>query len=162
MADATLPDQPGQTSSAEVRSAAVEILQERQRLKRQLTLLPLFGIIFFTVCGGTFGIEPLFGWSGSGLALLLIAIMPFVFSIPNMVVVREMNSLMPVEGSYYHWIKDGWGPRVGPFAGFLAGWMNWVVAWVDVAIYPVLAAYYLSFFIPQLGEGWGPVPAWVL
>ena len=29
-------------------------------LKRSLTLLPLFGIIYFTVSGGTFGIESLF------------------------------------------------------------------------------------------------------
>jgi len=139
-------------------NTAVEIAYERRKLKRSLTLLPLFGIIFFTVCGGSFGIEPLFGWSGPGMALLLIAIMPFVFSIPNMLMVREMNSLMPVEGSYYHWVKQAYGPM----PGFLAGWMNWVVSWVDVAIYPVFAAYYLSFFIPQLSDGWGGVPAWVL
>ena len=63
--------------------------------------------------------------------------------------VRELQSMMPVEGGYYHWIK----PAFGPFAGFMAGWMNWVVSWVDVAIYPVLAAYYLGYFIPALREG---------
>ena len=31
--------------------------------------------------------------------------------------------------------------------------MNWVVSWVDVSIYPVLAAYYLGYFIPALREG---------
>jgi len=39
------------------------------------------------------------------------------------------------------------------FAGFMSGWMNWVVSWVDVSIYPVLAAYYLGYFIPALREG---------
>jgi hypothetical protein len=29
----------------------------RKMLKRELTLLPLFGLIYFTVCGGSFGAE---------------------------------------------------------------------------------------------------------
>lgn len=135
-----------------------EISHERQMLKRSLTLLPLFGIIYFTICGGTFGIESLFSYSGAGMALLLIAVVPFAYSIPNMLMVRELQSMMPVEGSYYHWTKQGFNP----FTGFLTAWMNWVMSWVDVAIYPVLGATYLSFFIPQLRDGWGGVPAWVL
>jgi amino acid transporter len=138
--------------------AAKEISVERQMLKRSLTLLPLFGIIYFTICGGTFGIESLFSYSGAGMALLLIGIVPFVYSIPNMLMVRELQSMMPVEGSYYHWTKQGFNP----LTGFMTAWMNWVMSWVDVAIYPVLGATYLSFFIPQLRDGWGPVPAWVL
>ncbi|MBA4385743.1 MAG: hypothetical protein C0410_13480 [Anaerolinea sp.] len=89
------------------------------------------------------------GWSGPGLAIVLIAVIPFVFSIPNMLMVREMSSMMPAEGGYYHWVKQAFGP----FTGFMAGWMNWVVSWVDVSIYPVLAAYYLGYFIPALREG---------
>ena len=57
--------------------------------------------------------------------------------------------MMPAQGGYYHWIKRAFGP----FAGFLAGWKNWVVSWVDVSIYPVLAAYYLGCFIPALRTG---------
>ena len=122
---------------------------EAGKLKRELTLLPLFGLIYFTVCGGAFGIEPLIGWSGPGLAIALILITPIVYSIPNMLMVRELQSMMPAEGGYYHWVKQG----MGPFWGFLAGWMNWVVAWVDVSIYPVLAAYYLGYFFPAIREG---------
>ncbi len=140
----------------------VEIRKEAGKLKRELTLLPLFGLIYFTVCGGSFGVEPMVGWSGPGLTLLLLVITPIIYSIPNMLMVREMNSMMPREGGYYHWIKQAFGP----FAGFLAGWMNWVVSWVDVSIYPVLGAYYLGYFIPQLREGavigGVEVPAWVL
>lgn len=141
-----------------VTNGAAEIRQERQMLKRSLTLLPLFGIIYFTISGGTFGIESLFSYSGAGMALLLIGLTPFVYSIPNILMVRELQSMMPVEGSYYHWTKQGFNP----FMGFMTGWMNWVMSWVDVAIYPVLAASYLGFFIPQLQDGWGGVPGWVL
>lgn len=128
---------------------AVEIREESRKLKRNVTLLPLFGLIYFTVCGGSFGVEPLVGLSGPGLALILYIVTPLVFSIPNMLMVREMTSMMPVEGGYYHWVKSAFGP----FAGFMAGWMNWVVAWVDVSIYPVLAAYYLGYFFPALRNG---------
>ena len=48
-------------AQAAPQEATLEIRLETQKLKRGLTLLPLFGIIYFTVCGGTFGIEPLFG-----------------------------------------------------------------------------------------------------
>ncbi|MBE0699203.1 MAG: APC family permease, partial [Anaerolineaceae bacterium] len=135
---------------AEIRmNGANEIRAESSKLKREVTLLPLFGLIYFTVCGGSFGVEPLVGLSGPILALLLYIITPLIFSIPNMLMVREMNSMMPVEGGYYHWVKQAFGP----FTGFMAGWMNWVVSWVDVSIYPVLAAYYLGYFFPVLRNG---------
>jgi amino acid transporter len=124
-------------------------VSEKKKLKRELTLLPLFGLIYFTVCGGSFGAEPMVGWSGPGLAILLFILTPLFFSIPNMLMVREMQSMMPVEGGYYHWLKQAFGP----FVGFMGGWMNWVVSWVDVSIYPVLAAYYLGYFIPALRTG---------
>ncbi len=122
---------------------------EKQKLKRELTIIPLFALIYFTVCGGAFGAEPMVGLSGPGLALMLMIITPLVFSIPNMLMVREMQSMMPVEGGYYHWVKQAFGP----FAGFMSGWMNWVVSWVDVSIYPVWTAWYLSYFIPALSDG---------
>ena len=62
-----------------------------KKLKRGLTLLPLVGIIYFTVCGGTFGIEPLVGWSGPGLGLLMLFIIPLIFSVPIMLMVREIH-----------------------------------------------------------------------
>jgi amino acid transporter len=66
-----------------------------------------------------------------------------------MLMVRELSSMMPAEGGYYHWVKQAFGP----FAGFLVGWLNLVVYWVDVSIYPVLAVTYLSYFIPPLHNG---------
>ena len=50
--------------TSDVTNSSVQIQVERKKLKRELTLLPLFGLIYFTVCGGSFGIEPLVGWSG--------------------------------------------------------------------------------------------------
>src|SRR5512143_165832 len=125
------------------------VKSEAKKLRRELTVLPLFGLIYFTVCGGSFGAEPMVGWSGPGLAILLFFLTPIFFSIPNMLMVREMQSMMRVEWGYYHWLKKAFGP----FVGFMGGWMNWVVSWVDVSIYPVLAAYYLGYFVPALRNG---------
>ncbi len=125
------------------------IQREAKKLTRGLTLIPLTGLIYFTVCGGSFGIEPLIGYAGPGLALLLIALTPIIFSLPNLLIVQELQTMMPAQGGYYHWVKRAFGP----FAGFLAGWNNWVVSWLDVSIYPVFAALYLSAFIPALDTG---------
>ncbi|MCX6080785.1 MAG: APC family permease [Chloroflexi bacterium] len=125
------------------------IQREASKLKRELTLLPLAGLIYFTVSGGTFGIEGLIGYSGPGLAMLMIILTPIIFSLPNVMMVRELTTLMPAEGGYYHWVKQAFGS----FTGFMAGWNNWIVSWLDVAIYPVLAYYYLSFFFPWLNDG---------
>ena len=130
-------------------NGGVVVQREAKKLKRELTLLPLVGLIYFTVCGGAFGIEPLIGYSGPGLAILLIAVTPIIFSLPNLLIVQELQTMMPAQGGYYHWVKRAFGP----FAGFLAGWNNWVVSWLDVSIYPVFAAMYLSAFIPALDEG---------
>jgi amino acid transporter len=125
------------------------IAKEARKLKRELTLLPLFGLMYFTVSGGSYGIEPLIGWSGPGLAMLLIILTPIIFSLPNVLMVRELTSMMPAEGGYYHWVKQAFGP----FAGFMAGWNNWVMSLLDVPIYTVLAAYYLGYFLPPLRDG---------
>jgi len=135
---------------SEIISTKAQMIQsESKKLKRGLTVLPLFGLIYFTVCGGSFGSEPLVGLTGPGMALILLIATPLLFSIPNMFMVREMGSMMPVEGGYYHWVKKAFGP----LAGFLTGWMNLVVSWLDVSIYPVLALYYMSFFFPVLSDG---------
>ncbi len=132
-------------------AAAIEIRAEERKLKRGLTLLPLVGIIYFTVSGGTFGIEAVFGndGSGPGLGILLLFIIPLIFSVPLMFMVNELNSMMPHEGGYYHWLHQAFGP----FAGFLGGWMNLVVSWLDASIYPVLGVTYLAFLFPALNDG---------
>ena len=131
--------------------AALEVRTETLKLKRGLTLAPLVGIMYFTVCGGTFGVEALFGndGSGPGLGLVLLFVIPLIFSVPLVLMVHEMNSMMPHEGGYYHWLKQAFGP----FAGFLGGWMNLVVSWLDASIYPVLGAVYLAFIFPALNDG---------
>lgn len=114
-------------------------------VRRQLTLLPLVMVMFFTVSGGAYGLEDLIGASGPGMGLLLIVITPLIWSLPTALMVAELSSAMPVQGGYYAWVKKA----LGPFWGFQEGWWSWITSFVDMAIYPVLFADYLSTLLVQ-------------
>jgi amino acid transporter len=112
---------------------------------RKIAVLPLAAVIFFTVSGGPYGIEPLIGYAGS-YAIPLLIIIPLLWDIPTILVVLELNSMMPVEGGYYEWVKSGLGIRWA----FFEGWWTWLYTFVDLAIYPVFFIEYAAFFFPQI------------
>ena len=113
---------------------------------RRLNFVPLVGVIFFTVCGGAFGIESLLGKLGAGWAIVLILATPLLWSMPIALMVSELAAAMPVEGGYYEWVKTA----LGDFWGFQEGWWTCLYTAVDMAIYPVLFVNYLAFFLPAL------------
>ena len=114
--------------------------------KKKLRVLQLAAVIFLTVSGGPYGLEPLLGYAGKNGALLLLMITPLLWDVPTIFVVLELNGMMPVTGGYYQWVKRALGMR---FA-FYEGWWTWMYTFVDLAIYPVLFVEYLSFFFPQI------------
>jgi amino acid transporter len=114
-------------------------------LIRKISVLPLAAVIFFTVSGGPYGLEPLIGYAGT-FAIPLLMITPLLWDIPMILAVLELNSMMPVEGGYYEWVKRGLGIRWA----FMEGWWTWLYSFVDLAIYPVLFVEYASFFFPEL------------
>lgn len=116
---------------------------------RKLNYLALVCVIFFTVSGGAFGIEPLVGKMGAGLAIILILITPLLWSLPIALMVSELSSAMPEEGGYYIWVKRA----LGNFWGVQEGWWTVCYTAVDMAIYPVLFVNYLAFFFPSLALG---------
>jgi amino acid transporter len=113
---------------------------------RKLSYVALVSVIFFTVCGGAFGIEPLFGKVGAGWAILLILLTPLFWSLPISLMVSELAAAIPVQGGYYVWVKRA----LGNFWGFQEGWWTICYTAVDMAIYPVLFVNYLAFFVPYL------------
>jgi len=101
-------------------------------------------IIFLTVSGGPYGLEPLLQYVGKDAALFLLLLVPLLCSIPTILIVLELNSMMPVDGGYYKWVNRAMGRRWG----FYEGWWTWLYSFTDLAIYPVLFVTYLSFFFP--------------
>ncbi|MEO8413911.1 MAG: APC family permease [Ginsengibacter sp.] len=114
--------------------------------RKRLHVWQLAAIIFFTVSGGPYGLEPLLGYAGAHGALLLLMITPLLWDVPAILTVLELNSMMPVTGGYYQWVKRTLGLRFG----FYEGWWTWLYTFVDLAIYPVLFVEYASFFFPQV------------
>ncbi|MEP6952243.1 MAG: APC family permease [Ginsengibacter sp.] len=116
--------------------------------RKRLHVLQLAAVIFFTVSGGPYGLEPLLGYAGAHGALLLLMVTPLLWDVPAILTVLELNSMMPVTGGYYQWVKKTLGLRFG----FYEGWWTWLYTFVDLAIYPVLFVSYASFFFPQIAH----------
>jgi amino acid transporter len=123
-------------------------------LKRELGLLPLAAIVFFNVSGGPYGIEDIVASFGPGLALLLLALTPIIWSLPVALVVAELAAAMPDEGGYVTWVRRAFGP----FWSFQVGWWSWIDSFVDVAVYPALFVEYLKFWYPAMT----PLERWLL
>lgn len=113
---------------------------------KKIRPLQLVAVIFFTVSGGPYGLEPLLTYAGDHGAILLLLLTPLLWDVPAIFTVLELNSMMPVEGGYYRWVKYALGNRWG----FYEGWWTWLYTFVDLAIYPVLFVQYASFFFPGL------------
>ena len=119
-------------------------------LKRQVRLVGLLGLIFFTVSGGAYGLEDVISSSGPGMSILLLIITPIIWSVPAALMVAELGTAMPVEGGFYQWVKAG----LGRFWGYQEGFWSWETTWVDMAIYPVLFADYLAqTYLPDAAAG---------
>ncbi len=113
---------------------------------RRLNLFALVCLIFFTVSGGAYGLEPLVGAVGAGWAVVLIIATPLLWSLPIALMVAELASALPAEGGYYVWVRRA----LGDYWGAQEGWWTICYTAVDMAIYPVLFVDYLAYFIPAL------------
>jgi amino acid transporter len=117
-----------------------------QQLRRSLGTFALVFILFFSTSGGPYTTETLIHSVGPGLGLLLLLLVPLIWSLPEALIVGELASILPEEGGYYRWVDRAFGR----FWAFQNGWVTWVYSLVDMAIYPVLFNQYLRYFIPGL------------
>ena len=106
----------------------------------KMRLLPLIGATYFMVAGGPYGLEDIIGDVGYGRALLLLLIIPLIWSLPTSLMVGELASALPEEGGYYCWVRRA----LGGFWGFQEAWLSLAASVFDMAIYPVIFVLYLS------------------
>jgi amino acid transporter len=119
------------------------------QLRRSLTTLSLVAVMFFNVSGGAFTTESLIVAVGPATGLLILVLVPVFWSVPEVLIIGELASMLPEEGGYYRWVYRAFGP----FWAFQNGWWTWMYSLVDMAIYPVLFNQYLSWFLPGLSNG---------
>jgi len=117
-----------------------------QKLPRGVGTLSLVFILFFCTSGGPYTTETLIHSIGPGLGLLILLLVPLIWSVPEVLIVGELASMLPEEGGYYRWVDRAFGR----FWAFQNGWLTWMYSLVDMAIYPVLFNQYLRYFLPGL------------
>lgn len=101
------------------------------------------------VSGGPYGLEDIVGQAGYARALLLLLIVPVLWSLPTALMVGELASALPAEGGFYIWVTRA----MGSFWGFQEAWLSLAASVFDMAIYPALAVAYLSQLNPALTAG---------
>ena len=149
---------PGLPGATQPRGGKILAMRERsdfgearplklsQKLPRGIGTAGLVFILFFSTSGGPYTTETLIHSVGPGLGLLILLLVPLIWSVPEALVVGELASMLPEEGGYYRWVDRAFGR----FWAFQNGWLTWVYSLVDMAIYPMLFNQYLRYFIPGL------------
>jgi amino acid transporter len=115
-----------------------------------MRILPLIAATYFMVSGGPYGIEDILGGAGYGRAIVILLVLPFIWSLPTALMIGELASALPSEGGFYAWVRRA----LGSFWGFQEGWLSMSASIFDMAIYPALFVIYLGKFNPELTAGW--------
>src|SRR5947208_4711233 len=116
---------------------------------RKLTLIPLVAATYFMVSGGPYGLEELVQDSGYKLALVILFVIPLIWSLPTGLMVGELSAAIPAEGGFYVWVRRA----MGPFWGFQEAWLSLVASIFDMALYPSLFVLYLGRLWPAATQG---------
>jgi amino acid transporter len=125
--------------------------------QRKMRFFPLIAATFFMVSGGPYAIEDILGGAGYGRAIVILLLLPVIWSLPTALMIGELASALPAEGGFYVWVRRA----MGPFWGFQEGWLSLTASIFDMAIYPAFVVSYFGKFDPNLTAGWRGY-AWAL
>lgn len=115
----------------------------------KMSFLPLVAATFFMVSGGPYAIEDILGGAGFAKAILILMVLPFVWSLPTALMIGELASAIPAEGGFYIWVRRA----LGPFWGYQEGWLSLAASVFDMAIYPAFCVSYLARLNPAFTSG---------
>ena len=118
--------------------------------RRKLRFLPLIAATYFMVSGGPYGIEDILGGAGFGRAIIILLVLPILWSLPTALMIGELAAALPAEGGFYAWVRRA----LGPFWGYQEGWLSLSASIFDMAIYPAIFVLYLGKLSPALTAGW--------
>ena len=117
---------------------------------RKMRFLPLVAATYFMVSGGPYGIEDILGGAGFARAIVILLVLPFLWSLPTALMIGELASALPDEGGFYIWVRRA----LGPFWGYQESWLSLSASIFDMAIYPAIFVLYLGKLNPNLTAGW--------
>lgn len=110
--------------------------------KHNIKVSTVVFMIFCLCAAGCYGIEEMMPESGPGLTIIMLIILPIVWSTPLGLVASELGSARPQEGGYYKWVQEA----LGEYWGFQAGWWRTISIYIDNTLYVILAGGYLANF----------------
>jgi amino acid transporter len=119
-------------------------------VRQKMRFLPLIAATFFMVSGGPYAIEDILGGAGYARAIVILLVLPFLWSLPTALMIGELASALPAEGGFYVWVRRA----LGPFWGYQEGWLSLSASIFDMALYPSMFLLYLGKFNPGLTAGW--------
>ncbi|HEV2274821.1 MAG TPA: APC family permease [Acidobacteriaceae bacterium] len=115
----------------------------------KLRLIPLIAATFFMVSGGPYGIEDILGGAGYGRALVILVVLPLIWTLPTTLMIGELASALPQEGGFYVWVRRA----LGPFWGYQEAWLSLAASIFDMALYPSIFVLYLGKLAPAWTTG---------
>src|SRR5260370_30041354 len=95
-------------------------------------MLPLLAATYFMVSGGPYGLEEIIGDAGYGWALIILFVLPFFWSLPTSLMIRELAAAVPEESGFFASVRSA----TGPFCGFQEAWLSLAPSIFDKVIYP--------------------------
>jgi amino acid transporter len=119
-------------------------------VRRKLRMLPLIAATYFMVSGGPYGIEDIVGGAGFARAIVILLVLPILWSLPTALMIGELASAIPADGGFYVWVRRA----LGPFWGYQEGWLSLSASIFDMAIYPAIFVLYLGKFNAGWTAGW--------
>ena len=100
----------------------------------------LFFMGFFWVCGGIYGGEGVMQLAPTGLVFASLLLIMGTYALPIALINAELAVAIPEDGGLVVWVQQAFGSAVGGHNS----WWVWSSYIFDAAIYPVLAASYLT------------------
>lgn len=127
-------------SDVEKQSSAAMDVGEHGLKKHDIKTSTVVFMIFCLCAAGAYGIEEMIPAAGPGLTLVMLIVLPFIWSTPLGMVASELGSVRPQEGGYYKWVQEA----CGEFWGFQAGWWRTISIYIDNTLYVILAGGYIA------------------
>lgn len=110
--------------------------------------MQLASVTYLMVSGGPYGIEELVGSSGYGLGIVILLLVPILWSLPVALMVGELSAAIPADGGFYIWVRRG----LNPFWGFQEAWLSLASSVFDMTAYLALFVLCLSRVWPQASQ----------
>ncbi len=127
-------------SDVEKQSSAAMDVGEHGLKKHDIKISTVVFMIFCLCAAGAYGIEEMIPEAGPGLTLIMLIVLPFIWSTPLGLVASELASARQQEGGYYKWVQEA----CGEFWGFQAGWWRTISIYIDNTLYVILAGGYIA------------------